>query len=82
VITYRLGSLEGVVVTAGERKRPFLPACLKTKANHLLSRSPVVNYNWREIAFWLGSLGQLGILTLLIQETAKRVVTYASAVRQ
>jgi len=55
-------------------------ACLKTKADYLLSQSPR-RHNWRRIAFWLGLfISWISIHSLADPETAKRVVTYASAV--
>ena len=80
-ITYRLGSLEGVVVTAGEHGCAY---CLSENEGKLPAFSvPVVDTTGAGDSFLAGfihQLGQLGIHSLADPETAKRVVTYASAV--
>jgi fructokinase len=80
-ITYRLDSVEGVVVTAGEQGCAY---CLSENEGNLPAFAvPVVDTTGAGDSFLAGfihQLGQLGIHSLADPETAKRVVTYASAV--
>ena len=80
-ITYRLDSVEGVLVTAGEKGCAY---CLSENEGKLPSFSvPVVDTTGAGDGFLAGfihQLSQLGIQSLADPETAKRVVTYASAV--
>ena len=80
-ITYRLNSVEGVVVTDGEHGCAY---CLSENEGKLPAFSvPVVDTTGAGDSFLAGfihQLGQLGIHSLADPETAKRVVTYASAV--
>lgn len=79
-ITYRLDSVEGVVVTAGEQGCAY---CLSENEGRLPAFSiEVVDTTGAGDSFVAGfvhQLCQLGIHNLADPETAKRVVTYASA---
>ncbi len=80
-ITYRLSSVEGVLVTDGENGCAY---CLGENEGILPSFSiPVVDTTGAGDSFLAGfihQLGQHGINKLKDAETAKRIVTYASAV--
>jgi len=80
-ITYRLGSVEGVLVTAGEQGCTY---CLGENEGKLPSFSvPVVDTTGAGdgfVAGFLHQVSQLGIHSLADPETAKKVVTYATAV--
>ncbi|MBD2518610.1 carbohydrate kinase [Nostoc sp. FACHB-973] len=80
-ITYRLGSIEGVLVTDGENGCTY---CLGENEGKLPSFSiPVVDTTGAGDSFLAGFIHQLsqnGIHSLRDAETAKRIVTYASAV--
>ncbi|MFM2060685.1 MAG: hypothetical protein RLZZ507_355 [Cyanobacteriota bacterium] len=80
-ITYRLNSLEGVLVTDGENGCSY---CLGENEGKLPAFSiPVVDTTGAGDSFLAGFIHQLsksGIQSLRDGETAKRVVTYASAV--
>ncbi|MEH2125859.1 carbohydrate kinase family protein [Nostoc sp.] len=80
-ITYRLASIEGVLVTDGENGCTY---CLGENEGKLPSFSiPVVDTTGAGDSFLAGfihQLGQYGIHSLRDAETAKRIVTYASAV--
>ncbi len=80
-ITYRLSSVEGVLVTDGENGCAY---CLGENEGTLPSFSiPVVDTTGAGDSFLAGfihQLGQHGINKLKDAETAKRIVTYASAV--
>ncbi|MEH2070087.1 MAG: carbohydrate kinase [Nostoc sp.] len=80
-ITYRLGSIEGVLVTDGENGCSY---CLGENEGKLPSFSmPVVDTTGAGDSFLAGFIHQLiqhGIHSLRDAETAKRIVTYASAV--
>jgi len=80
-ITYRLGSVEGVLVTFGEQGCAY---CLSENEGKLPAFSvPVVDTTGAGDSFLAGFIHQLdkiGIHSLSDPETAKRVVTYASAV--
>jgi fructokinase len=80
-ITYRLASLEGVLVTDGENGCAY---CLGDNEGKLSAFSmPVVDTTGAGDSFLAGFLHQLsqhGIQELQDAETAKRIVTYASAV--
>lgn len=79
-INYRLGSVEGVVVTAGEQGCTY---CLSENEGKLPAFSiPVVDTTGAGDGFAAGfihQLLQLGIHSLADPETAKRVITYANA---
>ncbi|MCC5616875.1 carbohydrate kinase [Nostoc sp. CHAB 5836] len=80
-ITYRLASIEGVLVTDGENGCSY---CLGENEGKLPAFSmPVVDTTGAGDSFLAGfihQLGQHGIHSLRDAETAKRIVTYASAV--
>ncbi|MEH1893767.1 MAG: carbohydrate kinase [Nostoc sp.] len=80
-ITYRLASIEGVLVTDGENGCTY---CLGENEGKLSSFSiPVVDTTGAGDSFLAGFIHQLsqnGIHSLRDAETAKRIVTYASAV--
>ena len=80
-ITYRLASVEGVLVTDGENGCAY---CLGDNEGKLPAFSiPVVDTTGAGDSFLAGFLYQLsqhGIQGLQDAETAKRIVTYASAV--
>ncbi|MHC5595422.1 MAG: carbohydrate kinase family protein [Nostoc sp.] len=80
-ITYRLASIEGVLVTDGENGCTY---CLGENEGKLPSFSiPVVDTTGAGDSFLAGFINQLsqhGIHNLRDAETAKRIVTYASAV--
>ena len=80
-ITYRLDLVEGVLVTAGEKGCAY---CLSENEGKIPGFSvPVVDTTGAGDGFLAGfihQLNQLGIQSLANPETAKRVVTYASAV--
>jgi fructokinase len=80
-ITYRLSSVEGVLITDGENGCAY---CLGENEGTLPSFSiPVVDTTGAGDSFLAGfihQLGQHGINKLKDAETAKRIVTYASAV--
>ncbi|WGV25692.1 carbohydrate kinase family protein [Halotia branconii] len=80
-ITYRLSSVEGVLITDGENGCGY---CLGENEGTLPSFSiPVVDTTGAGDSFLAGfihQLGQHGINKLKDAETAKRIVTYASAV--
>ncbi|MDF5711449.1 MAG: carbohydrate kinase [Nostoc sp. S4] len=80
-ITYRLGSIEGVLVTDGENGCSY---CLGENEGKFPSFSiPVVDTTGAGDSFLAGFIHQLtqhGIHSLRDAETAKRIVTYASAV--
>ncbi|MEA5503976.1 carbohydrate kinase [Halotia wernerae UHCC 0503] len=80
-ITYRLSSVEGVLITDGENGCAY---CLGENEGTLPSFSiPVVDTTGAGDSFLAGfihQLGQHGINKLKEAETAKRIVTYASAV--
>ncbi len=80
-ITYRLASLEGVLVTDGENGCAY---CLGENEGKLPSFSvPVIDTTGAGDSFLAGFIHQLlehGIHSLEKAETAKRIVTYASAV--
>ncbi|MEH2307948.1 carbohydrate kinase family protein [Nostoc sp.] len=80
-ITYRLASIEGVLVTDGENGCTY---CLGENEGKLPSFSiPVVDTTGAGDSFLAGFIHQLshyGIHSLQDAETAKRIVTYASAV--
>ncbi|MBX9258370.1 carbohydrate kinase [Desmonostoc muscorum CCALA 125] len=80
-ITYRLGSIEGVLVTDGENGCTY---CLGENEGKLPSFSiPVIDTTGAGDSFLAGFIHQLsqnGIHSLRDAETAKRIVTYASAV--
>jgi fructokinase len=80
-ITYRLNSLEGVLVTDGENGCAY---CLGENEGKLPAFSmPVVDTTGAGDSFLAGFIHQLshsGIQSLRDAETAKRVVTYSSAV--
>ena len=80
-ITYRLNSLEGVLVTAGEKGCGY---CLSENEGHVSSFDiDVVDTTGAGDAFVAGFLHQLchqGIKSLTDGETAKNIVTYANAV--
>ncbi|MBW4563639.1 MAG: carbohydrate kinase [Mojavia pulchra JT2-VF2] len=80
-ITYRLDSLEGVLVTDGENGCAY---CLGENEGKLPAFSiPVVDTTGAGDSFLAGFIHQLlqhGIHSLSDAETAKRIVTYASAV--
>ncbi|WP_138499331.1 carbohydrate kinase family protein [Nostoc sp. PA-18-2419] len=80
-ITYRLASIEGVLVTDGENGCSY---CLGENEGKLPSFSiPVVDTTGAGDSFLAGFIHQLtqhGIHSLRDAETAKRIVTYASAV--
>ncbi|WP_413173073.1 carbohydrate kinase family protein [Anabaena azotica] len=80
-ITYRLNSLEGVLVTDGENGCAY---CLGENEGRLPAFSmPVVDTTGAGDSFLAGFIHQLslsGIQNLRDAETAKRVITYASAV--
>ena len=80
-ITYRLSSVEGVVVTAGEQGCAY---CLSENEGRVSAFSvPVVDTTGAGDSFVAGfihQLSQLGIHSLADPETAKKVVIYASAV--
>ncbi|AFZ56419.1 carbohydrate kinase [Anabaena cylindrica FACHB-243] len=80
-ITYRLNSLEGVLVTDGENGCAY---CLGENEGKLPAFSvPVVDTTGAGDSFLAGFIHQLyqsGIQSLRDGETAKRVITYASAV--
>ncbi|MBL1197496.1 MAG: carbohydrate kinase family protein [Nostoc sp. ZfuVER08] len=80
-ITYRLASIEGVLVTDGENGCTY---CLGENEGKLPSFSiPVVDTTGAGDSFLAGfvhELRQYGIHSLRDAETAKRIVTYASAV--
>ncbi|MHC0062284.1 carbohydrate kinase family protein [Nostoc sp. UIC 10890] len=80
-ITYRLASIEGVLVTDGENGCTY---CLGENEGKLPSFSiPVVDTTGAGDSFLAGFIHQLsqnGIHGLRDAETAKRIVTYASAV--
>ncbi|MEJ6481543.1 carbohydrate kinase [Nostoc punctiforme UO1] len=80
-ITYRLASIEGVLVTDGENGCTY---CLGENEGKLPSFSiPVVDTTGAGDSFLAGFIHQLshyGIHSLRDAETAKRIVTYASAV--
>lgn len=79
-ITYRLNTVEGVLVTAGEQGCAY---CLSENEGKLPAFSvPVVDTTGAGDSFVAGfihQLAQLGIHSLADSQTAKRVVTYASA---
>lgn len=79
-ITYRLDSVEGVLVTGGDRGCAY---CLSENEGKLPAFSiEVVDTTGAGDSFVAGfvhQLCQLGIQSLADPETAKRVVTYASA---
>jgi len=80
-ITYRLASIEGVLVTDGENGCAY---CLGENEGKLPAFSiPVVDTTGAGDSFLAGFIHQLsqhGIHSLRDAETAKRIVTYASAV--
>ncbi|WP_392479965.1 carbohydrate kinase [Nostoc sp. C110] len=80
-ITYRLASIEGVLVTDGENGCTY---CLGENEGKLPSFSiPVVDTTGAGDSFLAGFIHQLshyGIHSLRDAEIAKRIVTYASAV--
>ncbi|MBK1988275.1 carbohydrate kinase [Sphaerospermopsis aphanizomenoides BCCUSP55] len=80
-ITYRLNSVDGVLVTDGENGCAY---CLGENEGKLPAFSmPVVDTTGAGDSFLAGfihQLHQLGIQSLQDGETAKRVITYASAV--
>jgi fructokinase len=80
-ITYRLASIEGVLVTDGENGCAY---CLGENEDKLPSFSiPVVDTTGAGDSFLAGFIHQLsqhGIHSLRDGQTAKRIVTYASAV--
>ncbi|MBD2690827.1 carbohydrate kinase family protein [Anabaena catenula] len=80
-ITYRLNTLEGVLVTDGENGCAY---CLGENEGKLPAFSiPVVDTTGAGDSFLAGFIHQLhqsGIQNLRDGETAKRVITYASAV--
>ncbi len=80
-ITYRLDSLEGVLVTDGEHGCAY---CLSENEGKLPAFSmPVVDTTGAGDSFLAGFIHQLyqhGIHSLSDAATAKRIVTYASAV--
>jgi fructokinase len=80
-ITYRLDSLEGVLVTDGENGCAY---CLSENEGKLPAFSiPVVDTTGAGDGFLAGFIHQLvqqGIHSLSDADTAKRIVTYASAV--
>lgn len=80
-ITYRLASVEGVLVTDGENGCAY---CLGENEGKLPSFSiPVVDTTGAGDSFLAGFIHQLsqhGIHSLQDAQTAKRIVTYASAV--
>ncbi len=80
-ITYRIDSLEGVLVTDGENGCAY---CLGENESKLPAFSvPVVDTTGAGDSFLAGFIHQLlehGIQGLSDAETAKRIVTYASAV--
>ncbi|MBE9037998.1 carbohydrate kinase family protein [aff. Roholtiella sp. LEGE 12411] len=80
-ITYRLASVEGVLVTDGENGCAY---CLGENEDKLPSFSiPVVDTTGAGDSFLAGFIHQLsqhGIHSLRDGQTAKRIVTYASAV--
>ncbi|MEH2164717.1 MAG: carbohydrate kinase [Nostoc sp.] len=80
-ITYRLACIEGVLVTDGENGCAY---CLGENEGKLPSFSiPVVDTTGAGDSFLAGFIYQLsqnGIHSLRDAETAKRIVTYASAV--
>ncbi len=80
-ITYRLSSVEGVLITDGENGCAY---CLGENEGKLPSFSiPVVDTTGAGDSFLAGFIHQLdqhGINKLKDAETAKRIVTYASAV--
>ncbi|NDJ23557.1 carbohydrate kinase [Nostoc sp. B(2019)] len=80
-ITYRLASVEGVLVTDGENGCAY---CLGENEGKLPSFSiPVVDTTGAGDSFLAGFIHQLsqhGIHSLRDAQTAKRIVTYASAV--
>ncbi|MFN6515602.1 MAG: carbohydrate kinase family protein [Nostoc sp. CreGUA01] len=80
-ITYRLASIEGVLVTDGENGCTY---CLGENEGKLPSFAiPVVDTTGAGDSFLAGfihQLNQYGIHSLRDAETAKRIVTYASAV--
>lgn len=80
-ITYRLDSVEGVLVTAGEKGCAY---CLGENEGRLAAFSvPVVDTTGAGDGFVAGFIHQLcqhGIKSLTDAEMAKRVVRYASAV--
>ena len=80
-ITYRLDSVEGVLVTAGDKGCAY---CLSENEGKLPAFSvEVVDTTGAGDSFVAGfvdQLCQLGIHSLSDPETAKRVITYASAV--
>lgn len=80
-ITYRLDSVEGVLVTAGDKGCAY---CLSENEGRMPAFSvEVVDTTGAGDGFVAGfvdQLCQLGIHSLSDPETAKRVVTYASAV--
>jgi fructokinase len=79
-ITYRLNTVEGVLVTAGEQGCAY---CLSENEGNLPAFSiEVLDTTGAGDSFVAGfvhQLCQLGIHSLADPETAKRVVTYASA---
>lgn len=79
-ITYRLGSVEGVIITDGDRGCTY---CLAENEGKLPAFSlPVVDTTGAGDSFVAGfvhQLCQLGISSLANCETAKRVINYASA---
>jgi len=80
-ITYRLDSVEGVLVTSGEKGCAY---CLSENEDRVPAFSvEVVDTTGAGDGFVAGfvhQLCQLGIHSLADRETAKKVVTYASAV--
>ena len=80
-ITYRIDSLEGVLVTDGENGCAY---CLAESEGKLPSFSiPVVDTTGAGDSFLAGFIDQIlqhGIQSLGNREIAKRIVTYASAV--
>ncbi|BCL39439.1 carbohydrate kinase family protein [Nostoc sp. MS1] len=80
-ITYRLGSIEGVLVTDGENGCAY---CLGENEGKIPAFTiPVVDTTGAGDSFLAGFIHQLskhGIKSLNYAETAKSIVTYASAV--
>lgn len=80
-ITYRLNSLEGVLVTDGENGCAY---CLGENEGKIPAFSiPVVDTTGAGDSFLAGFIHQLqqcGIQSLRDEETAKSIITYASAV--